>query len=326
MKAAVLTAYGAPDRLVVQEVAPPSPAPGQVRIRVHATTVTAGDTEIRSSKMPWLFKIPIRIWLGIFKPRGKTILGMEVAGTIDALGEGVDTFAVGDPVFAACDMGLGGYAEHVCLPASGVIARKPENLTFEEAAAVPIGGLAALGYLEKGGIAAGTSVLIRGASGSIGTFAVQLAKHFGAHVTGVCGTQGVERVRALGADAVIDYTQTDFQEKGVTYDLILDVVGKMPISRCLKSVKRGGAYVRGTIPGVWELCVALWTRLTSRKRVVMGDAGDSPEGLKRLAALLESEALQTVVDRTYPIEAIAEAHRYVDTGHKQGNVIIQVTS
>jgi len=324
MKAAILSGYGAPDKLVLTELDRPDPKPGQVLIRVHATTVTAGDTEIRSSNMPWLFKLPIRLWLGVFKPRGPLLLGMEVSGTIEALGEGVDTFAVGDEVFAATDMGIGAYADYVCVSASGIIVKKPQNVSFEAAAPVPIGGLAALGYLRKGGLQTAKTVLIRGASGSIGTFAVQLAKHAGAHVTGVCGPQGVERVRALGADEVIDYTETDFQSDGATYDLILDVVGKMPISRCLKSVKKRGSYVRGTIPGLWELMVALWVKLTSSKRVVMGDAGDSVEGLRELAGLLEEEQLEPVIDRTYPLEEIAEAHRYVDTGHKQGNVVICV--
>ena len=324
MRAVVLTSYGAPEGLRLQEVDPPTPKEREVLVRVHATTVTAGDTEIRASKLPWLFWLPIRLWLGLFKPRKNTILGMELAGVIEAVGDNVERFQVGDAIFAASNMGLGAYAEYACVSADGIIARKPESLSFEQAAAVPVGGLSALGYLKKAGIEGAKTVLIRGASGSIGTFAVQLAKHFGAHVTGVCGPQGVDRVRSLGADEVIDYTHEDFFKNGKTYDIVLDVVGKLPISRCLRSVGAKGAYIRGTIPGLWESLVALWTWASSSKRVVMGDAGDSVEGLRFLGELLDAGTLEAVIDRSYAFDRIVEAHRYVEAGHKQGNVVVDV--
>jgi len=322
MKAVVLTAYGAPESLQLREVDRPAPKEGEVLVRVHATTVTAGDTELRTLRLPWLFSIPLRMWMGWSKPG--TILGMELAGVVAAVGEGVEQYQVGDAVFAAAGTGFGAYAEYACVPTSGLITTKPEGLGFAQVAAVPIGGLAALNYLRKGGVGRGKRVLIRGASGSIGTFAVQLAKHFGAHVTGVCGPKGVARVRQLGADEVIDYTEADFADSGLTYDLILDVVGKMPIRRCLGALEPDGTFVRGTVPGLGELLRALWTRVTSRQRVVLGDAGGTAEDLAFLGGLLEAGELETVIDGRYPLERIADAHRYVETGHKQGNVIIEV--
>jgi len=322
MRAAVLAAYGAPEGLQLQEIDKPEPKAGELLVCVHATSVTRGDTEIRAFDLPWLFRIPLRIWLGLFGPKPNTIMGMEFAGIVESVGAGVDRFEPGDAVFGPTGMGFGAYAEYVCVSADEVIAKKPECVSFEQAAAVGIGGLAALGYLNKGRVHDAKKVLIRGASGSIGTFAVQLAKHFGAHVTGVCPTDSVQRVEQLGADVVIDYTRQDFTENGETYDLILDVVGKMSISRCLRSLSRSGCYVRGTVPGLWEVLRTLWATMTSRKRVVIGDAGESTEGLVFLAGLLETGELETVVDRRYPLEQIAQAHRYVEKGHKKGNVII----
>jgi NADPH:quinone reductase-like Zn-dependent oxidoreductase len=324
VRAVVLTAYGPAEGLELQEVDKPVPGPGEVLVRVHAATVTAGDSELRTSALPWLFWVPLRLWMGLVRPKPNTVLGMEVAGVVDSVGEGVERFGPGDEVFGATGLGFGAYAEYVRVEAEGILAIKPDEVAFEQAVTVPVGGIAALGYLRKGGIAGGKTVLVRGASGSIGTYAVQLAKHAGAHVTGVCGTEGLARVQALGADVVIDYTTEDFTENGVTYDLMLDVVGRMSISRCLRSVKPGGTYVRGTIPGVWELLVALWAKLTSRKRVVLGDAGDSVEDLVSLGELMAQGELEAVIDRRYPLEETADAHRYVETGHKQGHVVITV--
>ena len=324
MRAVVLTAYGPADSLEVRDVPDPTPRAGEVLIRVVATTVTMGDTELRSLSMPWLFSLPLRMWLGFGAPRPGTILGMELAGVVEAVGEGVVGFQVGDAVAGASGMGFGTYAELVCAPADRLLVHKPDSVSFAVAATAPTGGLAAVGYLRKGRIEQAKTVLIRGASGSIGTFAVQVAKHRGAHVTGVCGPDGVERVRGLGADVVLDYTQRDFTESDETYDLMLDVVGRMPISRCLRAVAPGGTYVRGTVPGVWELLVALWFNLTSRKRVVLGDAGESVEDLRALMGLLESGQVESVIDRTYPLEQIVDAHRYVETGHKQGHVVVTV--
>ncbi|MCO4770051.1 MAG: NAD(P)-dependent alcohol dehydrogenase [Deltaproteobacteria bacterium] len=322
MRAAVLTDYGPPKVLRVEEVDKPTPGPDEVLVRVHASTVTAGDTELRTMKVPWLFEIPLRLWLGLLRPRRLMIPGMEVAGVIDAVGASVARFAVGDAVFGGTGMGFGGNAEYVCVPAGGTMCIKPAALSFAAAATVPIGGLAALGYLRRGGIAQGQRVLVRGASGSIGTFAVQLAKHFGAHVTGVCGPESLERVRSLGADEVLDYTAQEWTENGELYDLIVDVVGRMSVLRCLKSLTARGSYVRCTIPGAWEVLQALWVRVASRKRVVLGDAGESIEDLAFLGGLLDEKKIETIIDRRYSLEGIVEAHRYVETGQKQGHVVV----
>lgn len=323
MKAVVLTTYGPPEGLQIKDVERPAPTAGQVEIRVRATTVTHGDTELRTFDVPWLFWLPLRVWLGLLKPRRDLILGMEISGVIETVGEGVQGFRVGDAVCGTTAMGLGGYAEFVCVAADQMLLKKPETLSFEHAAALPVGGLAALGYLRKGGVAKHKTVLIRGASGSIGTMAVQLAKkHFEAHVTAVCGPEGTARMKALGADVVLDYTRRDFDETDETYDLMLDVVGKLPISACLRAVKDDGAYVRGTIPGLWEVLVGLWTSMTSRRRVVMGDTGETLEDLKLLGRLVAEGTIEPIVDRTYALDQIADAHRYVELGHKQGNVVI----
>jgi NADPH:quinone reductase-like Zn-dependent oxidoreductase len=323
MKAAVLTAYGGPEGLVVRQIPPPAPKDGEVLIRVHATSVTRGDTELRTLDMPWLFRVPLRLWLGLRRPRKDTVLGMEFAGVVESVGAGVTGLRPGDAVFGPSGMGFGAYAQFVCVPASGIVVRKPDGVSFAAAAALSVGGMAALGYLNKGKVRDARRVLIRGASGSIGSYAVQLAKHFGAHVTGVCPPDSVDLVRRLGADVVIDYTAQDFTATDDRYDLMLDVVGAMPIGRCLALLRDGGRYVRGTIPGASEVLQALWTRMTSRKRVIMGDHGESAEDLAFLAGLLERGELETVVDRVYPLDDIAQAHAYVERGHKQGNVIIE---
>ena len=322
----VLKGYGAADGLSLQEVDTPAPRADQVLVRVHAATVTMGDTELRASNMPWLFRLLTRLWLGFIRPKPGLILGMEMAGVVEAVGEAVEGFTPGDEVFGASAMGLGTHAEYVCVPAEGLLAHKPAGVSFEQAAPIAIGGLAALGYLRRGGIEQARTVLVRGASGSIGTYAVQLAKHFGAHVTAVCGAQAMARMEALGADEVIDYTRQDFDESGQTYDLILDVVGKVPIARCMRSLTPRGAYVRGTVPGLWEMMVALWMGVASRRRVVLGDGGGSAEDLVFLGQLLASGGLRSVIDRRYPLEQIVQAHQYVETGHKQGHVLIEVVS
>ncbi len=324
MKAVVLEAYGSPEALALRDVDRPEPKAGEILVRVHATTVTRGDTELRALDMPWLFRIPLRLWLGMVRPKPNMILGMELAGVVESVGPGVEGFSPGDAVFGAADMGFGAYAEYACLPVEGLVAHKPEGVSFAQAAPISIGALAALGYLTKGGVGRGKNVLVRGASGSIGSYAVQLAKHFGAHVTGVCPPQGVERVRQLGADAVIDYTKEDFTQSPKTYDLILDVVGGMSIARCMGSLSDAGRYVRATIPGIWEVLRALWVAATSRKRMVLGDAGGSSDDLTFLAGLVDSGELVSVIDRRYGLDQLPAAHRYVEQGHKQGNVVITV--
>jgi len=321
MKAIVWTKYGPPDVLQLKEVEKPTPKDNEVLIRVYATTVTAGDCEIRRFKAPiWLW-LPLRIYFGLRKPR-KKILGQELAGKIESVGKDVKRFKEGDQVFGHTGIGFGAYAEYICLPEDGVMATKPANMTHEEAAAVPM-GLDALHFLRKGNIRSGQKVLINGAGGSIGTIAVQLAKSFEAEVTGVDSTSKLDMLRSIGADQVIDYTQEDFTKSGETYDVIFDVVGKSSFSGCIRSLKKKGFYLLAN-PGLSERVRGLWTSMTSSKKVITGLASYRTEDLIFLKELIEAGKIKSVIDRRYPLEQIAEAHRYVDKGHKKGNVVITV--
>jgi 2-desacetyl-2-hydroxyethyl bacteriochlorophyllide A dehydrogenase len=322
MKAIIFTNYGAPDVLQLTEVAKPTPKDDEALIRIYATTVTAGDCELRSFNIPLFIWLPLRLYMGLRKPR-KHILGQELAGEIEAAGKDVKRFRKGDQVFAATGFGFGAYAEYICLPEEGVLALKPANMTCEEAAAVPVGGLEALHFLRKGHIQCGQKVLINGAGGSIGTFAVQLAKSYGAEVTGVDSTEKLDMLRSLGADQVIDYTQEDFTTSGETYDVIFDVVGKSSFSRSVKSLKQNGRYLLANA-GLSQMVRGRWTSMTSNKKVILGAASEKTEDLIFLKELIEAGKIQAVVDRRYPLEQIAEAHRFVDTGHKKGNVVITV--
>jgi 2-desacetyl-2-hydroxyethyl bacteriochlorophyllide A dehydrogenase len=319
VKAIVATKYGPPDVLQLKDVEKPAPKDNEVLIKVHATTVASGDVWIRSSTYsPW-FWLPARIMYGLRKPR-KRIPGNELAGEIESVGKDVKLFKKGDQVFGIIwETSFGGAtAEYKCLPEDGV-AIKPANMAHEEAAAVPIGGLTALHLLRKGHVQSGQKILVYGASGSVGTFAVQLAKYFGAEVTGVCSTTNIEMVISVGADKVIDYTKEDFTKSGQTYDVIFDAVRKTSFLRCKSSLKQRGIYI--TVD--WPLITALWTSIVGSRKVVFGIA-KRIEDLTFLRELIEAGKIKSVIDRRYPLEQTAEAHRYVEKGHKKGNVVITV--
>jgi len=307
MKAIVCTEYGPPEVLQLREVDKPTPKASDILIKVLATTVHIGDTKIRSFKpglgfvKDLLFKPIMRIIIGFTGPR-KSILGMELSGEVVEVGESVSRFKKGDQVFASTEMRFGAYAEYICLPENSVVALKPNNMSHEEAAPVPNGGITAMLILRKAKLKRGQKVLIYGASGSVGTFAVQIAKHFGTEVTAVCSTSNMNMVKTLGADKVIDYTVTDFMQTGETYDMVFDAVGKVSSSYARKVLRNNGTYLNV---------------LTSSNGLKL-----KFEDLVTLKELVELGAIKSVIDRQYTLEQIVEAHRYVDKGHKRGNVVI----
>jgi NADPH:quinone reductase-like Zn-dependent oxidoreductase len=327
MKAIVWTEYGPPDVLQLQEVEKPTPKDNEVLIRIVATTVTAGDCEQRSLKLPIWYRLPMRAYVGLRRPKRITILGMELAGEIESVGKDVKLFKTGDQVFAATGFArMGACAEYICLPEepeAGALAIKPANMTYQEAAAVPVGGLEALGFIRQGDIQSAQKVLINGAGGTIGPFAVQLARHFGAEVTGVDSTGKLDMLRSIGADRVIDYTREDFTTSGETYDFILDVVGKGSFVDSIRSLNQNGRYLIAN-PGLSQMVRGRWTSMTSSAKVIFGAAYPKTEDLLFLKELIEAGKIKSVIDRAYPLEKTAEAHIYVETGQKVGNVVITV--
>ena len=324
MKAIVYHKYGAPDVLQLDEVETPKPRNTEVLIRIHATTVTAGDVNARGFTFvpPGLGPLA-RMMLGLRKPK-RQILGVELAGEIEAVGRDVKQFKDGDQGFGIDGNGFGAYAEYKCMDEKGALALKPAALTYEEAAAIPFGGTTVLGFLRRGKLESRERVLVNGASGGVGTAAVQLAKHFGAEVTGVCSTANAALVKSLGADYVIDYTKEDFTQSGETYDLILDtVVGKSSFARCRDSLKQNGRYL-AVAGGMRALVQMLWTSMIGDKKVIAVSAAEWAEDLRFLAELAQAGKFTPVIDRRYPFEQIVEAHRYVDTGRKRGNVVISL--
>ena len=331
MKAIIFTDYGSPDVLHYKEVAKPSPKENEILVKVHAMPINYGDLTARNFgnltssqfNMPAPLYLPARLAFGWNKPK-INILGSELAGEIEAVGGSVTKFKAGDQVFAYLGMNMGANAEYVCIPESWTVALKPSNLTYEEAATLPYGAIMATSLLAKANIQRGQRVLINGASGGIGSMAVQLAKYFGAEVTGVCGTPRLEFVKSLGADKVIDYTKEDFTQNGETYDLIFDILGRSSFSRLKRSLKPDGIYLLASYK-MKALFQMLWTSLTgSRQKVICAFANETAESLVFVKGLVEEGKIKTIIDKSYSLEQAAEAHRYIETGCKTGNVILTV--
>jgi NADPH:quinone reductase-like Zn-dependent oxidoreductase len=300
MKAMVCIKYGKPDVLQLKEVEKPAPKEHEILVKIHATTVTSGDCRVRSFNSPLLLWLPMRLVLGLRKPR-KPILGVELAGEVVEVGKNVTQFKKGDQLFAMTGMKFGGYAEYICLSEKGTMAIKPENITYEEAASISFGGTTALYFFRKGRIQAGHKVLIYGASGAAGTAAVQLASYYGAEVTGVCSAENSELVKSLGADHVINYKNEDFTKRKERYDLIFDAVGKLTKNHCKEALALNGRFV--SVEG-------------------QGIAKVQTEDLFFLKKLMEEGQIKSVIDRRYSLEQVPAAHEYVETGHKIGNVVV----
>lgn len=314
--------YGSPDVLRLEAVEKPTPQHDEILIKVYAATVTAGDCEVRSLKMPLWLVIALRLALGVFRPR-RSVLGQEFAGEVEAVGENVTQFKPGDAVFGSNGFVFTAYADYVCfaLDSDVTLAMMPTNLSYSEAATIPVGGMEALHFLRLAQIKPGETVLINGAGGTIGTFAVQLAHHFGGEVTAVDSASKFDILRDIGANHVIDYTREDFSKGDTTYDVIFDVVGTHSFVKKMRALKPGGRYLAVNlrlIPMLW----AWWATRNSDKKLIIGVSSQKPEHLDYLKELIEAETIKTVIDRQYPLEQIVEAHRYVETGQKTGHVVI----
>ncbi|MEJ2149882.1 MAG: NAD(P)-dependent alcohol dehydrogenase [Chloroflexota bacterium] len=331
MKTVVYTEYGPPDVLRLEEVEKPTPKDNEILIRVYATSANYGDIVARDFRhisprqfnMPFLFWLLAKLSFGLSKPKNP-ILGSELAGEVESTGKDVKLFKPGDQVFGYRGQSMGAYTEYLCMPEDGVVSVKPTNMGYEEAAVVPSGGMTALHLLKGIGIQRGHKVLINGASGGIGSHAVQIARDLGAEVTGVCGTPRVDFVKSLGADKVIDYTQEDFTQSGETYDLIFDILGRSSWSRCKGSLKPNGCYLLASFK-MKQLAQMLWTSITgSSKKVVCALSPQSVEDLHSLKELIEAGKIKSIIDRSFPLEQAAEAHRYVESGQKMGQVVLTV--
>ena len=325
MKVIVATKYGPPEVLQIKEIKKPVPAENEILVKVYATTVSAADYRVRSFNVPISFWLPARFALGLTKPRN-SVLGMDFSGVVDAVGRNVTKYKVGDPVFGLMGHQFGCYAQYLCLSEDWKlvgIAGKPANLNFEEAAAIPFGGLTALYFMREAKIQKGQKVLITGASGSVGTYAVQIAKYYGAEVTAVCRTDKIELVKSLGADKIIDYTKDDFTKNGESYDVIFEVAGKTPFSDCIKSLTKTGTLLHAVaVPAV--TIQMKWESITTGRKMVGGGPENNSEDLIFLRELIESGKLKPIIDRSYPMEQIVEAHKYVGSGNKKGNVVVAI--
>ena len=328
MKAIIWKKYRSPDGLAWQDIPKPVPEDNEILIKIHATTVTAGDSEMRRLQLPLMLGFPMRLYTGFRKPERIKVLGQELAGEVEAIGKDVIKHKVGDPVFGTTGFGFGAHAEYICLPENpnemqGALAIKPKNISFEEAAAVPTAGFEALHFLRHANIQSAQKVLVFGAGGSIGTFSVQIAKYFGAEVTAVDHATKMDMLREIGAEHLIDYTREDFTKNGERYDVIIDVVGKFSVLRRLRSLTKNGRYYLAN-PGLSHLLIGLWISLTSRKKLITQSAAQTEEALLFLKELIEAGKLKTIIGKAFPLEATAAAHRYVETGQKLGNVVITV--
>ena len=330
MKAVIWTRYGSADGLQLQEIERPTPKDNEILIKIHAATVSTADTEVRRLKLPLLFAIPIRLFLGLRKPTRIRILGSEFAGEVVSAGKDVTRYKPGDQIFGYTGLGMGTYAEYMCLTEASsamasVYGSKPANVTYEQAAALPFGGLEALHALRQANIQPGQNVLIVGAGGSIGTYAVQLAKHYGAEVTGVDKPGKLQMLGSIGADHVIDYTREDFTRNGQTYDVIFDTIGKSPFAGSIRSLKENGTYLNAN-PGIVGSFRGQRTLSKGNKRIIPWTGSYAVKNLLALKELVEAGVIKAVIDRRYPLEQIVEAHRYVESGDKKGNVVITVNS